>query len=38
MSKFYNISPDEQETIININYKSKELKCYTSRQGYMTGY
>lgn len=33
MSKFYNVSPDKQETIININYKAKELKCYTSKQG-----
>lgn len=31
MSKFYNVSPEEQETIINIDYKAKEVKCYTSR-------
>ena len=32
MTKFYNVSTDEQETIINIDYKAKKLKCYTSRQ------
>ena len=31
MSKFYNTSPEEQETIINIDYAQKEVNCYTSR-------
>lgn len=31
MIKFYNTSPEEQETIINIDYSSKEVNCYTSR-------
>lgn len=32
MDKFYNAIPEEQETIININYSSKEVNCYTSRK------
>lgn len=32
MSKFYNTIPEEQETIININYSVKEVSCYTSRK------
>lgn len=31
MSKFYNTIPEEQETIINIDYGKKEVNCYTSR-------
>lgn len=32
MPKFYNTSPDEQETIINIDYYEKTIHCYTSRK------
>ncbi len=31
MNKFYNTSPEEQETIINILHGEKEARCYTSR-------
>ena len=31
MTKFYNTSPDEQETIINVDYGKREVHCYTSR-------
>ncbi len=31
MKKFYNTIPEEQETIININYGAKKVNCYTSR-------
>ena len=30
--KFYNTIPEEQETIININYYDKELHIYSSRK------
>ncbi len=31
MNKFENISREEQETIINIDYFEKQVHCYTSR-------
>lgn len=31
MAKFYNTSPDEQETIMNVDYGKREVHCYTSR-------
>ena len=31
MARFYNTSPDEQETIINVDYGKREVHCYTSR-------
>lgn len=31
MNKFYSTSVEEQETIINIDYFSKGVRCYTSR-------
>lgn len=32
MQKFYNTSPDEQETIINIDYSEKKVNVYSSRK------
>lgn len=32
MTKFYNTSPDEQETIINIDYSEKKANVYSSRK------
>lgn len=32
MAKFYNTSPDEQETIINIDYSEKKVNVYSSRK------
>ena len=31
MPKFYNTNPDEQETIINVDYGQRQVNCYTSR-------
>lgn len=31
MNKFANISREEQETIVNIDYFEKQVHCYTSR-------
>ena len=31
MTKFYNTNPEEQETIINVDYGKREVHCYTSR-------
>lgn len=31
MNKFYKTNLEEQETIINIDYFTKSVKCYTSR-------
>ena len=31
MLKFYNTIPEEQETIVNIDYSNKKVSCYTSR-------
>lgn len=31
MTKFYNTIPEEQETIINVDYGKREVYCYTSR-------
>ncbi len=36
MKKFYNTLPEEQETIINIDYGTKEVNCYTSRKTQIT--
>lgn len=30
--RFYSTNPEEQETIINVDYYAKEVNCYTSRK------